>query len=321
MRDGRVGAQADGASARSRHLPAPARGARPRGLVAGRDAVRGLPRGDPDTEHRVDERGEGAGVLRAAGRLSYRGAAASAGLRATGAAHPARPGTSGSRRGGCARSWLPRTRVRRPGGGHGVPRIRGLCGEAAGVRRHRPGDRGLDRSLRRRACRSSSSTPTRGGSSRAWASCGARGYDDDPALLHRRLPRGCRALQRLPRADRPPGARTYCRTSPLRRPARSRGLSPKRGYDRADPLMRRSLLGFLLVASALPCRAPAAQDFWKHWGDGKAEMNGYRLTQPRYGASAARHGRLIFVTEDFSDTPAGQGRSRQAPAVGRLSRS
>jgi hypothetical protein len=48
--------------------------------------------------------------------------------------------------------------------------------------------------------------------------------------------------------------------------------------------------------------APAgAQDFWKHWGDGRAELNGYRLTQPRYGETRSGTAVLIFVTEDFSD--------------------
>lgn len=46
----------------------------------------------------------------------------------------------------------------------------------------------------------------------------------------------------------------------------------------------------------------APPEFWPHWGDGKAELDGYRLTQPRYGA--AREGTLvwIFVTEDFSES-------------------
>lgn len=44
-----------------------------------------------------------------------------------------------------------------------------------------------------------------------------------------------------------------------------------------------------------------AQDFWKHWGDGKAELNGYRLTQPRYGETRQGTAVLIYVTEDFSD--------------------
>jgi hypothetical protein len=52
----------------------------------------------------------------------------------------------------------------------------------------------------------------------------------------------------------------------------------------------------VLAASA------AAQDFWAHWGDGRAEMNGYRATVPRYGAKRAGTDVLIFVTEDMSDS-------------------
>jgi hypothetical protein len=48
--------------------------------------------------------------------------------------------------------------------------------------------------------------------------------------------------------------------------------------------------------------APAlAQDFWAHWGDGKAEINGYRLKQPRYGVVRDGTAILVFVTEEFSD--------------------
>ncbi len=54
------------------------------------------------------------------------------------------------------------------------------------------------------------------------------------------------------------------------------------------------------VAAALAAPAPA-QDFWKHWGDGKAELNGYRLTQPRYGAPRTGTAVYVFVTEDFVD--------------------
>jgi len=69
------------------------------------------------------------------------------------------------------------------------------------------------------------------------------------------------------------------------------------------PLIRFSA-GSLALASALAMvvSAPAAAaDFWKHWGDGRAELNGYRLTQPRYGALRSGSAVLIFVTEDFSD--------------------
>jgi hypothetical protein len=42
--------------------------------------------------------------------------------------------------------------------------------------------------------------------------------------------------------------------------------------------------------------------FWSHWGDGRAELNGYRLVQPRYGAAREGTAVLIYVTEDFSDS-------------------
>jgi hypothetical protein len=53
-----------------------------------------------------------------------------------------------------------------------------------------------------------------------------------------------------------------------------------------------------ILALALPAQG---QDFWAHWGDGKAELNGYRLAQPRYGLPRTGSAVLIFVTEDFSD--------------------
>jgi hypothetical protein len=59
----------------------------------------------------------------------------------------------------------------------------------------------------------------------------------------------------------------------------------------------RILLLFCVLA------APAsAQDFWKHWGDGKAELDGYTLKQPRYGRLRSGTAVLVFVTEDFSDS-------------------
>ena len=59
----------------------------------------------------------------------------------------------------------------------------------------------------------------------------------------------------------------------------------------------------LTLALAVALAAPASgQDFWAHWGDGKAELNGYRLTQPRYGLNRAGSAVLVFVTEDFSDS-------------------
>jgi hypothetical protein len=62
----------------------------------------------------------------------------------------------------------------------------------------------------------------------------------------------------------------------------------------------KALYSFLLLLS-LAVSAPA-QDFWKHWGDGKAELNGYALKQPRYGVLRDGTAVLVFVTEDFSDS-------------------
>jgi len=55
----------------------------------------------------------------------------------------------------------------------------------------------------------------------------------------------------------------------------------------------------LFLSFALPSQA---QDFWKHWGDGKAELDGYSLKQPRYGTVRMGTAVLVFVTEDFSDS-------------------
>jgi len=52
--------------------------------------------------------------------------------------------------------------------------------------------------------------------------------------------------------------------------------------------------------SSLAESSRPTQGFWKHWGDGKAELAGYRLTQPRYGESRAGEAVLITVTEDFT---------------------
>ena len=34
-------------------------------------------------------------------------------------------------------------------------------------------------------------------------------------------------------------------------------------------------------------RSQTADGFWSHWGDGRAEVVGYKLTQPRYGEPRA----------------------------------
>jgi len=71
---------------------------------------------------------------------------------------------------------------------------------------------------------------------------------------------------------------------------------PPMRFRRPSPLVAVALA----LATSGGARA-AAEDFWKHWGDGKAELNGYRLTQPRYGAPRPGSAVLVFVTEDFRD--------------------
>lgn len=57
-------------------------------------------------------------------------------------------------------------------------------------------------------------------------------------------------------------------------------------------------------------RAPSADaavppfpddEFWKEWGDGRAELCGYELTIPRYGEPRRGTAVTIFVTETFSN--------------------
>ncbi len=42
--------------------------------------------------------------------------------------------------------------------------------------------------------------------------------------------------------------------------------------------------------------------FWKHWGDGQAELAGYDLVSPRYGEARSGVAVTIFVTETFSNS-------------------
>ena len=69
-------------------------------------------------------------------------------------------------------------------------------------------------------------------------------------------------------------------------------------------LERRSFLTLLsLVMGSLLVNGQTQADtnqFWSHWADGKAEVSGYTLTQPRYGQSRRGHAVLIYVTEPFS---------------------
>ena len=57
------------------------------------------------------------------------------------------------------------------------------------------------------------------------------------------------------------------------------------------------------MSAAEAPRLSVPSDFWDHWGDGKGELNGYSLTQPRYGTPRSGTSVMIFVTEPFLDGP------------------
>jgi len=62
-----------------------------------------------------------------------------------------------------------------------------------------------------------------------------------------------------------------------------------------------------LAAGRGPGRAHGAAEpvfgdaFWRHWGDGQAELSSYDLSFPRYGEVRSGLAVAIFVTETFSD--------------------
>ncbi len=56
----------------------------------------------------------------------------------------------------------------------------------------------------------------------------------------------------------------------------------------------------LAAPPAVPAKPSAPPDFWKHWSDGRSELDGYRLVQPRYGQKRNGHAVMIWVIEPFS---------------------
>lgn len=64
--------------------------------------------------------------------------------------------------------------------------------------------------------------------------------------------------------------------------------------------MRVTLLLFSLLLS-LPAASAAGDAFDAHWRDGRAELDGYRLTVSRYGAPREGTAVMIYVTEPFSE--------------------
>lgn len=67
-----------------------------------------------------------------------------------------------------------------------------------------------------------------------------------------------------------------------------------------------ALLGaarFAAAPAAPAAAAPAFGDaFWKHWGDGRAELAAYDLAFPRYGERRRGTAVAVFVTETFSNS-------------------
>src|SRR5262245_11906874 len=72
------------------------------------------------------------------------------------------------------------------------------------------------------------------------------------------------------------------------------------------------LAAIVSAAVGLDARAPApaaaprdlvfGDEFWKHWGDNRAELSGYELVFPRYGTLRKGTAVAIFVTETFSSS-------------------
>ena len=77
------------------------------------------------------------------------------------------------------------------------------------------------------------------------------------------------------------------------------------------------VLATAAVLAAANLSPAAGQDFYAHWGDGRAELSSYRIDQPRYGESREAYGVMIFVTEDLN---AGTGIKveSQVPAADRV---
>jgi hypothetical protein len=66
-----------------------------------------------------------------------------------------------------------------------------------------------------------------------------------------------------------------------------------------------ALLGRPTPAPCAPA-APALEfgdAFWRHWGDGRAEIDSYDLVFPRYGEPRQGVAVAVYVTETFANTP------------------
>ena len=56
----------------------------------------------------------------------------------------------------------------------------------------------------------------------------------------------------------------------------------------------------IIIVESLTTNRSVAQDFYSHWGDGRAEISSYNVNQSHYGESREGYGVLIFVTEDLN---------------------
>ena len=185
------------------------------GWWPGEIAVRGVRRRDPRPEHGLDERGEGARRCCAPRACSRSTALDRAHRRRARAARPLVGHLSGQ---GAPAAGVPRLpRVEEYGGRVEAMAARPAAAlrEAARGARHRPRDRRLDRALRRRRA---AVRRRRLHAARVRAARAPRAATSPTTrcrrLSRRRLPRGRRALQRLPRAARAAG-KEYCRPRPL----------------------------------------------------------------------------------------------------------
>jgi hypothetical protein len=66
--------------------------------------------------------------------------------------------------------------------------------------------------------------------------------------------------------------------------------------------MRRGVFVLLLAGACTPASASITQPPAIDWNDGRAELSGYELVQPRYGEQRTGAVALVWVREDFSES-------------------
>ena len=157
----------------------------------------------------------------------------------------------------------------------------------------------------RSRCRSRATAPTEPCRAASAAAAACRAPAARPASACARAERIAPSLVRSRPSCRAWSRAGRCRRDTSGRCTRTR-LEATRSVQRACvhriPYKGGMQRGLLLCAAMCACSATAhADDFWKFWGDGKAELDGYALIEPRYGQPRQGTAVAIFVTEDFSD--------------------